>query len=134
MPSRHALPHVLALLASLGLAPACRAQDVATTATAAAMTAAPDSLAAAPLPRRGPAPAWRSGLLRADRLQHASLSFTLASGLGLLGRPRAHALAITLAFGVAKEARDARRDRFDPLDLAADLAGGALGAFLAARR
>lgn len=74
------------------------------------------------------------GLLRADRLQHASLSFTLAASAGLGGRSRAEAFGFTLALGLAKELHDGRSGRFDPVDLAADVLGAALGAWAAARR
>lgn len=90
--------------------------------------AAADSLAAAPAAR---VRAWQCGLLRADRLQHASLSFTLAAGAGVAGARALPAFGGTLALGLAKELLDARRTRFDPADLAADLAGAALGASVA---
>lgn len=73
------------------------------------------------------------GLWRADRLQHATLAFALASGAGSAGARRPAAFAITLALGTAKEARDARHGGFDPVDLAADAIGAALGAWIAAR-
>ncbi len=74
------------------------------------------------------------GLWRSDRLQHATLAFALASGAGSAGARRPEAFAITIALGTAKEARDARQGGFDPVDLAADAIGAALGAWIAARR
>jgi hypothetical protein len=76
----------------------------------------------------------RGGLLRADRLQHASLSFTLAAAAGLCGRARGEAVAFSFTLGFAKELHDGRRGRFDPIDLAADAIGATLGALAAARR
>ncbi len=70
---------------------------------------------------------WQVGLVRADRLQHGSLSAVLAASLRLAGRSRAEAFALTLALGALKEARDARATRFDFVDLAADATGAALG-------
>lgn len=71
--------------------------------------------------------AWQVGLVRPDRLQHASLSFTLAAGAALATRRPVASFAVTLAFGLAKELWDARGGEFDPVDLAADAAGAALG-------
>ena len=78
--------------------------------------------------------AWQTGLLRADRLEHASLSFTLASCAGLAGGGRTSAFGSAFAFGLAKELHDGRSGRFDRVDLAADLLGASLGALGAARR
>lgn len=103
----------------LALAPAARAEG-----------APADSAAAYPPPR---VRAWQVGLARADRLQHASLSFTLAAGAAAASRRPAAAFAGVLALGLAKEFRDARRGRFDAVDLAADAAGAALGAAAAGR-
>ncbi len=75
--------------------------------------------------------AWQVGLLRPDRLEHGSLSFTLAAGMGLAGRPRTEAALVTLGLGTLKELHDRRTSRFDPIDLAADAAGAALGAWAA---
>lgn len=86
-----------------------------------------DSLAGATAPEaRSPAAQTISGppgLVRADRLQHASLSFTLAAGLTVATRARAAAAGITLALGFAKELWDARREGADLVDLLADAAG-----------
>jgi hypothetical protein len=72
--------------------------------------------------------AWQTGLLRPDRLEHASFAFTLGLGVGLLSRQPASAAASALALGLAKEIRDCRHGGFDP----ADLAAGAIGAGLSA--
>lgn len=93
--------------------------------------ASDDSLAATPA--AGARIAHR-GLLRADRLQHATLAFALSSGAGSAGARRPAAFAFTIALGTAKEARDVRHGGFDPVDLAADAIGAALGAWVAARR
>jgi hypothetical protein len=72
--------------------------------------------------------AWQTGLLRPDRLEHASLAFTLGLGAGLLSQRPAAAAASALAFGLAKEVRDRRHGGFDRVDLAADAIGAALAA------
>jgi hypothetical protein len=82
---------------------------------------------AAPLPPSA-VRAWQTGLLRADRLEHASLSFSLGLGVGLLSREPAAAAAGAFAFGLAKEVRDRRHGGFDPVDLAADALGAGLAA------
>jgi hypothetical protein len=64
------------------------------------------------------------GLVRADRVAHASLGLALGVGVGLASREPAVGTGTTLALAVAKELLD---DRFDRGDLAA----GALGAGLA---
>ena len=66
----------------------------------------------------------------ADRFQHATLSLTLGLGIGIASRSPALALGGTLGLGLAKELRDRRVTRFDPLDLAADLVGAAAAAVL----
>lgn len=70
---------------------------------------------------------WQVGLVRADRLQHGSLSAVLAASLRLAGRSRAEAFALTFTLGALKEVRDARASKFDIVDLAADASGAALG-------
>lgn len=92
---------------------------------AAGADAAADSLAAFPPPR---VRAWQTGLARPDRLQHASLSGTLAAGATAAGARPLAAFAGTFALGLLKECWDARATRFDAVDLAADAAGAALGA------
>jgi hypothetical protein len=96
-----------------------------TGASFAASAAPPDSAIAFPSARDR---RWQVGLARRDRLQHGSLSFTLAAIARAAGASRAQAFALTLALGAAKEALDARTTAFDPIDLTADAAGGALGA------
>jgi hypothetical protein len=72
--------------------------------------------------------AWQTGLLRPDRLEHASLAFSLGLGAGILSRAPGAAAASALALGLAKEVRDRRHGGFDPLDLAADAIGAGLAA------
>jgi hypothetical protein len=125
------------LLACPALAKVARSEGAASaplpspTAPAAADTTIIPTLAVAPPPH---VRAWQTGLLRSDRLQHGSLSFTLAAGAGLAGRTRIEAVGVTLGLGLAKELHDGRHGRFDVVDLAADTAGALLGAFAAARR
>lgn len=70
--------------------------------------------------------------LRADRLQHAGLSLTLAAAATLATDDARGGFAISLSLGALKEWWDSRRSRADAMDLAADAAGAALGS-LAAR-
>jgi hypothetical protein len=72
--------------------------------------------------------AWQTGLLRPDRLEHASLAFSLGLGIGLLSREPSAAAAGAFALGLAKEVRDRRHGGFDPVDLAADALGAGLAA------
>jgi hypothetical protein len=72
--------------------------------------------------------AWQTGLLRADRLEHVSFSFTFGLGVGLLSRQPAGGAASAFALGLAKEIRDRRHGGFDPVDLAADAIGAGLSA------
>lgn len=72
--------------------------------------------------------AWQTGLLRPDRLEHASFTFTLGLGVGLLSRQPAGAAAGAFTLGLAKEVRDRRHGGFDPGDLAADAIGAAFAA------
>lgn len=74
---------------------------------------------------------WQVGVTRPDRLQHASLSAALACGAALATDEPYPAAVGTLALGVLKELSDARRDRFDWGDLAADAFGAVLGAWIA---
>lgn len=67
--------------------------------------------------------AWQTGLLRADRLEHASLAFTLGIGTGLATRKPAAACAVPAVLGLGKEIVDRRGTGFDLVDLAADLLG-----------
>jgi hypothetical protein len=102
----------ISLLFGLGFAPT-------------AATAAP--IAAPPLPP-STIRAWQTGLLRPDRLEHASFAFTLGLGVGLLSRQPAGAAASALTLGLAKEVRDRRHGGFDLVDLAADAIGAGLAA------
>jgi hypothetical protein len=77
---------------------------------------------------------WQVGLARPDRLQHASLSFTLAAGTGLAGGTRTQAFALSLGLGTLKELWDRRHGGFDPIDLTADAIGAALGSRAAVAR
>jgi hypothetical protein len=102
----------ITLLLGLAVAPAA-----ATTAPAPAPPLPPPSVRA-----------WQTGLLRPDRLEHASFAFTLGLGVGLLSRRPAGAAASALTLGLAKEVRDRRHGGFDPVDLAADAIGAAFAA------
>ena len=73
--------------------------------------------------------AWQVGLVRGDRLEHASLSFALTSAFTIATRNRGVAVASTLALGLAKELWDGRHTVFDPVDLAADAVGTGLAAW-----
>jgi hypothetical protein len=75
--------------------------------------------------------AWQTGLLRPDRLEHASLAFSLGLGVGFLSRQPGAGAASALALGLAKEVRDRRHGGFDPVDLAADAIGAGLAAVAA---
>jgi uncharacterized protein YfiM (DUF2279 family) len=65
---------------------------------------------------------WQSGVLRADRLQHASLTMTLGLAAGLITRKTGVATCTGLGLGLAKELYDMRRggSGFDATDLLAD--------------
>lgn len=69
--------------------------------------------------------AWQTGLLRADRLEHASLAFTIGLGAGLATKKPAAAFAVPATLGLGKEIADRRGSGFDLVDLAADLVGAA---------
>lgn len=75
--------------------------------------------------------AWQTGASRPDRLQHASLSFALSAGVGLVSDEPASAVAATISLGVLKELHDSREDHFDWGDLAADVLGSLCGGLLA---
>lgn len=81
-----------------------------------------------PLPEDARVRAWQTGLLAPDRLRHASLGFALGIGIGIATRSPAAAGLGSLALGAAKEAGDARRDRFDAVDLLADALGAGAAA------
>jgi hypothetical protein len=77
--------------------------------------------------------AAQTGLWRPDRVQHAGLALALGLGVGIArGEPSAAAI-VPAVLGLGKEFADGRRDRFDALDLAADLAGATLAAVLTAQ-
>ena len=76
--------------------------------------------------------AWQTGLLRPDRLQHASLSMTSAVATGVVSRSPASGMLGALALGLAKELWDRHRTGFDPIDLVADAMGAAAGTAAAA--
>ncbi len=107
---------------------------IVTVATAAEAAPADSATVAASAAAAGPGlpPAsvrrWQTGLLRPDRLQHASASFALAAGGGIASERKATAFTFAFTVGLAKECWDARRGHFDTLDLAADAAGSLLGA------
>jgi hypothetical protein len=110
----------LALAAGLALctAGAARAQDTA------------DSAHAAPIDLHA-TQGWQHGPLAPDKLQHFSLAFSLGLAFGVMsGEPTAAGGAAVLAAG--KEFADARRTRFDGVDLAAGLIGAGCAALLVA--
>ena len=72
--------------------------------------------------------AWQTGLLRPDRLQHASLALSSGLSIGLLTQEPAAAAGSAMAIGLLKELWDMRRSRFDVVDLAADGIGAGLSA------
>jgi len=72
--------------------------------------------------------AWQTGLLRADRIQHASLSMTIGFGFGMVSRSPSAAFGSALALGFAKEMWDRKHTRFDTTDLWADTIGASLAA------
>lgn len=88
-------------------------------------TAGPDAMPPLPPPT---VRACQTGLLRPDRLEHASLAFSLGLGVGILSRQPAAAAASALGLGLAKEVRDRRHGGFDLVDLAADAIGAGLAA------
>jgi len=86
-----------------------------------------DSVTKFPPPRvRG----WQVGLVRPDRMEHASLSFALTSALIIVTRNRPASAATAFAFGIGKELWDQRTGSFDPVDLTADAVGVALASVL----
>lgn len=91
----------------------------------------PASARAQALPEAG-VRAWQVGLLRPDRLQHASLSATCALALSLVTRRPAAGAAGALVLGLGKELWDRHRSGFDPVDLTADAVGAGLGALAGA--
>jgi hypothetical protein len=78
----------------------------------------------------GRARLWQTGLLRTDRIQHASLALASGAAFGILTREPAAAAGSAMLLGVLKEVRDTRHTRFDWVDLAADAIGAALATLL----
>ncbi len=114
------------------LAAGAVAAAVATPATGAEQAASdtlstPAGGAPGPLATPGVAPltAHRhlDGMLRADRLSHASLGLAIGVGVGLSTREPAAGVGSVVALAVAKELLD---DRFDRDDLAAGAAGAGI--------
>ena len=97
-------------------------------AAPAGRASAPDSIVVSFPPPR--VRAWQVGLVRGDRMEHASLSFALTSALIIITRNRPASAATALAFGVGKELWDQRTSRFDPVDLTADAVGVGLATLL----
>ena len=82
-----------------------------------------------------PAPAvraWQIGALGPDKLQHASLAFSIGLGTGIATREPAVAAGGAVALALAKELADRRRGRFDRGDLLAGIAGAAVAALAVA--
>lgn len=77
--------------------------------------------------------AWQTGLLRTDRMQHASLAFTLGLGAGLASREPAAAFAAPALLGFGKEIADRKDTGFDLTDLLADLIGAGAAAWIVDR-
>ena len=125
------------LMRSLGVACACAAWLAAASPGVQAEGTAPapslplaslraDS-AAVPFPT-APVRHWQVGLLRPDRMRHASLSLTLGLAAGLVTRQPPVAACGSLALGLAKELYDVRGNGFDPVDLFADALGAGAAA------
>ncbi|MFM7230918.1 MAG: hypothetical protein ACKO3S_02930 [bacterium] len=78
---------------------------------------------------------WQVGLLRPDRLEHASASFVATTILVLATRDTRTAAGIGLAAGLAKEWYDHKGPSgFDRVDLAADALGVAAAVALVPAR
>ena len=82
-----------------------------------------------PLPSRETR-AWQTGLLRTDRLQHASLAFTLGLGVGAVTREPWAAFGGVSVLALGKEVADRHRTGFDPVDLAAGMIGAGAAALV----
>src|SRR5262245_44509397 len=81
------------------------------------------------LPRVVDMRGWQTGVVRADRLQHASLSFAISAGVGAVTRRAEVGAGTAFALGFGKELLD---DHFDTGDLVADALGAALAALVVA--
>jgi hypothetical protein len=119
------------MLACLGLPGAARAQGPIAVDSLAAGAARVDTLGSFPPPR---VRAWQVGLVRGDRLEHASLAFALASAVIIVTRNKTAGATTAFALGLGKELWDGRQGHFDPVDLGADLVGVALATALVAPR
>jgi hypothetical protein len=74
---------------------------------------------------------WQSGLLRPDRIHHASLALASGLAIGLLTREPIAGAGGSLTLGVVKEIWDSGgRSGFDLVDLAADAIGAGVSALL----
>ena len=130
--ARVGVPGALALLVMLAThVAAAEPRDLDAPSVQHGAPAAPFILAehrnAPPLPSY-PEPrvrAWQVGLLRADRLQHLGLSFTLGVMSGVTSESPAAAAGAAFGIGLAKELWDTRHGDFDLVDLLADACGAA---------
>jgi len=73
---------------------------------------------------------WQTGVLRADRLQHASLTFSAGLAGGLATQRVGTVIGIGAVLGIGKELLDMRTTHFDWGDLAADATGAGLAALI----
>jgi hypothetical protein len=122
---------VIGLLATDSLAASAAGADSVASVTRADSLTARDTIVAFPPPR---VRAWQVGLVRGDRLEHASFAFAVASSVIIVTRNRAAGATTAFAFGLGKEFWDGRTGHFDPVDLAADAVGIALATVLVAPR
>ena len=123
---------VALILVLLGPARLAHAEETTTTG---ADTAAHTRLEPRPAPGfpDDNARAWQVGLLRPDRMRHASLAFALGLSIGLASQSPSAGVIGSLTLGVAKELWDLHAGTgFDVVDLTAD-AIGAAGAGAVAR-
>jgi len=74
--------------------------------------------------------AWQTGLLRTDRLQHASLALTLGLGIGVVTRDPWAAFGGVSVLALGKEVADRHRTGFDPVDLTAGVIGAGAAALI----
>jgi len=93
-----------------------------------------DSLAADSLASIGErvVPLSSHSLVRADRLQHASLAFASGVAIGVVTDEPLAGASGAFALGLAKEWFDRRGSGFDGVDLLADAIGAALAGWLLA--
>jgi hypothetical protein len=120
---------LLALVASLapGATRAAAMADSSATDTSVTVPRRPAE-EASELPT-GAAHGWQTGVFRPDRLQHASLSFAIASGVGVVTRRPGIGAGTAIVLGFGKELLD---DHVDGGDLTADAVGAALAALVVA--